>query len=498
MAEHAMEREAKFDVTDDFRKPQLGGVARASTVKLVAHYWDTPDHRLLRWGHTLRYRQASDGSEDGWTLKLGAPPEHGAGEVLDREELNEPGPPDAPPAGLVDAILGIVRGAPLEPIATVDIRRDVELLAADGANGSAGVEVSDDHVASSVRGTSGPTFRQIEIETKEAGSDELLAEVSNGLIRAGATATSATKVEKVLGGRPEPEVIVPTLQGSSELDDLARYAFARSVVTLMRQDPKIRTGSDPEAIHDARVATRRLRSDLKTLEPILGPVKRLREELGWLGELLGGVRDLDVLIERVRARVGELPHGDRGGSAPILAGLRNDRRHRRRQLLDGLRSARYLNLLDDLVEASRKPPLKRPSDEQRRARPILRKVIRKAWRRTARAVDRLGDAPPDAALHEIRKRSKRARYAAELGRHVFGKPAGRLAGRLADVQDALGELQDTVVAEERLRSLRPPGESAFVAGMLACRERDERVEAREGWPRVWKAASKKRLRRWLS
>jgi CHAD domain-containing protein len=66
------------------------------------------------------------------------------------------------------------------------------------------------------------------------------------------------------------------------------------------------------------------------------------------------------------------------------------------------------------------------------------------------------------------------------------------------VQDGLGELQDTVVAEERLRSLRLSSESAFVAGMLVCRERDERVEARDGWPRVWKAASKKRLRRWLS
>ena len=499
MAEHATEREAKFDVADDFQKSQLGRVTEASTVKLVAHYWDTPDHLLLRWGHTLRHRQASDRSEDGWTLKLGAPPEPsgGTGAVLDREEINEPGPPDAPPAGLSALIVGIVRAASVRPIATIETLRDVELLATDGAS-SGSVEVSDDRVASVVEGKPGPTFRQIEIEMQGAGSEELLAEVSERLIRAGAIPTSATKLEKVLGHRPEPEIVVPALRRGSQLDVLTRYAFARSVVALMRHDPKIRGSRDPETVHDARVATRRLRSDLKTLEPILGPVERFREELRWLGELLGGVRDLDVLIERLGARARELPDRDRRSMAPILAALRNDRRRRRLRLLDGLRSERYLNLLDDLIEASRRLPLQRPSDAQRRARPVLRTVIRKAWRRTTRAVERLGEAPPDAALHEIRKRAKRARYAAELGRDVFGKPAGRFAGRLADVQEGLGELQDTVVAEERLRSLRLPSESVFVAGMLVCRERDERVEARDRWPRLWETARKKRLRRWLA
>jgi CHAD domain-containing protein len=499
MTEHAMEREAKFDVADDFQKSQLGRVTDASTVKLVARYWDTPDHRLLRWGHTLRHRQASDGSEDGWTLKLGAPPEPsgGTGAVLDREEINEPGPPDAPPAGLSALIVGIVRGASVRPIATIETLRDVELLATDGASSSS-VEVSDDRVTSVIDNKPGPTFRQIEIEMQGAGSEDLLTEVSERLIRAGAAATSSTKLERVLGRRAEPEVDVPALRRGSRLDALTRYAFARSVVALMRHDPTIRASRDPETVHDARVATRRLRSDLKTLEPILDQVERFRVELRWLGELLGGVRDLDVLIERVQARVRELPEHDRRGSAPILAALRNDRRRRHLRLLDGLRSARYLDLLDDLIEAGRRPPLQRPWDAQRRARPVLRKVIRTAWRRTARAVDRLGDAPSHIALHEIRKRSKRARYAAELGRDVFGKPAGRLADRLADVQDALGALQDTVVAEERLRSLRLASESVFVAGMLVCRERDERADARRRWPRRWTAASKKRLRRWLA
>ena len=68
-----LEREMKFDVPEGFEMPPLEAVANESTLKLLATYWDTLDHRLLRWGHTLRYRRASDGSEDGWTLKLSAP-----------------------------------------------------------------------------------------------------------------------------------------------------------------------------------------------------------------------------------------------------------------------------------------------------------------------------------------------------------------------------------------------------------------------------------------
>ena len=498
MTERPSEREAKFEVQDDFEMPFLGTPIERSSVKLSARYWDSADHRLLRWGQTLRYRHASDGSEDGWTLKVGPPPGAPAsGAVLDRQELDEPGASDEPPARLAALVLGTVRGAPLRPVATLETDREMLLLGGGEEDGPGTVEVSDDRVTSTIDGSPGPSFRQIEIEVKAPGSESLLTQLSDRLVRAGAKATTAAKLETVLGGRPEPEVVVPRLRATSRMDVLVGYALARSVVRLIGEDPKIRAGSDADPVHDARVATRRLRSDLKSLEPYLAPVERLRTELGWVGGLLGAVRDLDVLIERMDTRIRELDGPDREAAAPILAHLEDDRRRRRTELRDGLGSDRYLTLLDELVEASRRPPVADPTDE-RRARRALRTVTRKAWRRTARAVDRLDPKSPDVALHEIRKRAKRARYAAELGREVFGRSAMRLADRLADVQDGLGELQDTVVAEERLRSLRLPSGSAFVAGMLVCGERSARAEARARWRRLWKAASAKRVRRWLA
>ena len=74
MPHRPREREATFEVADDFELPFLGEAAGRSSVKLSAHYWDTADHRLLRWGQTLRHRHASDGSEDGWTLTIGMLP----------------------------------------------------------------------------------------------------------------------------------------------------------------------------------------------------------------------------------------------------------------------------------------------------------------------------------------------------------------------------------------------------------------------------------------
>ena len=66
------EQEMKFRVGDAFAVPFLGGRGLRQVLggarTLDATYWDTPDFRLARRGHTLRYRASDDDSENKWTL----------------------------------------------------------------------------------------------------------------------------------------------------------------------------------------------------------------------------------------------------------------------------------------------------------------------------------------------------------------------------------------------------------------------------------------------
>ena len=493
-----IERERKFEAKDELNIPDVAGasVVDRSDVRLTATYWDTVSRRLLRWGHTLRHRRASDGSEDRWTLKLAIPSRKKKGE-LHRAEVNVAGPRLYPPREIRDLARAIVRRAVLRPIAVVITERhSVEL---SGGEPTERVELSDDHVSSIVGLHRGPAFRQIELAAASPRADGLMDDVSEALIGVGAVRADTSKLTTVLGDTPEPEIILPRSGAGISFRDVVRFAIGSGASRLIANDPVARIGSDPEAIHQARVATRRLRSDLKTLEPLMDrtAVTKMRDELRWVSELLGSVRDTDVLIARVE-ETGRQLCLEPGATSAIVTELEQDRRRSHRELVDALASGRYVALVRELIAASEAPPLAQELDGDRRAGPKVRKLIRKSWRRVPRAVKRLQTNPNDTALHEIRKRAKRARYAAELAAAALEVDTGRWAKRLEQMQDVLGELQDAVVADERLAALvrdaRITGRAAFAAGKLACAMDQARSHARDRWPASWKAARAKGLR----
>jgi len=497
-ATRAVERERKFEAPDAIEIPDIDGtsVVDRSHVKLTATYWDTVSRRLFRWGHTLRYRRASDGSEQRWTLKVAIPLRKNKGE-LRRAEVHASGRAQYPPLRLRNLARAVVRRAILMPIATIlTDRRRVELV---GTDPTERVEVSDDRVSSIVGLHRGPAFRQIEVEATSPGAGRLMDEVSEALIEAGAVPTDASKLETVLGDTPEPEIAVPEPGPEMSIRDVVRFAIGSSASRLIANDPPARIGSDPEAIHGARVATRRLRSDLKTLERLLDrpAAELIRRELQWAGELLGSVRDTDVLISRIEEEGRRLDLKPDAVDA-IVTELERDRARSHQDLVEALASPRYVTLVQTLVIFAAAPPLAGDLDGDRRARPRVRKLALRSWRRVARAVEQLGSEPADAALHEIRKRAKRARYAVELVTDALEVDARPFAERLADLQDALGELQDAVVAEERLAALvrndRIGSDAAFAAGELACTVRQARQDARDRWQTTWKDAGARRLR----
>jgi CHAD domain-containing protein len=309
------------------------------------------------------------------------------------------------------------------------------------------------------------------------------------------------KLVRALGARASepPEVVVPDVGSESNVADVVRHAIAASVLRLLRHDPGVRLGDDPEDVHQARVATRRIRSDLRTFRDVVETswAVPLRAELKWLGALLGAVRDAEVLRDRLRGRQPLLATGDLPALERLLAGLDGRREEARERLLSAMREPRYTSLLDALVEAARMPAV---LDEfaPAPAGTALRPALEPPWKHLRAAIDHVREDPSDEALHAARIRAKRVRYAAEAVAPVFGKRASSFARAAVGLQDVLGEHQDAVVASAWLRASSTGAHSiAFVAGELTAIEGDAARAARAAWPDAWKALSRKKLRFWM-
>jgi len=282
---------------------------------------------------------------------------------------------------------------------------------------------------------------------------------------------------------------------------VVQASVATALTRMVRHDPGIRLDVDPEHVHQARVGTRRLRSDVRTFRALLDPAwtTSVRAELGWVAGALGAVRDADVLLERLEARVEALPGEDRHAAERLLDRLRIERDQARDELLTTLRSHRYAVLLDRLVDAARQPRLLIRTDSASDA-DVLRGLVRDAWEHLADAVGALPEHPEDEALHAIRRRAKRARYAAEAVEPAFGKPARALARAITEVQDVLGEHQDGVVASDWLRRAAAAvhdESAAFTAGEIVACERQAAAAGRAAWTGTWHAASRRKHRAWL-
>jgi CHAD domain-containing protein len=294
-----------------------------------------------------------------------------------------------------------------------------------------------------------------------------------------------------------PEVAPALVQADSPAREVIRSVIAQSVAALLYHDPLVRTSPDPEAVHQARVATRKLRSHLRTFGPLLDPEwsEPLRSELGWLALSLGEVRDQEVLLERLRQRAKSLPANDLRAAAGVLHLLEVDIAALRKKLMTDLDSTRYVDVLERLVMAAHAPATLPEADQPASA--VLPQLATAPWRRLRSAVRHLPDPPADADLHRIRILAKRARYAAEAVAPMAGASAAAFARAAAKLQTILGEHQDSVTAQAWLRGTRITGRRAFVAGELIAMEHVAAEDARKKWPKIWKALDRKNLRDWM-
>jgi CHAD domain-containing protein len=160
-------------------------------------------------------------------------------------------------------------------------------------------------------------------------------------------------------------------------------------------------------------------------------------------------------------------------------------------MLDAMSGARYAALLAALDDVA---ALVRPDPG-----PALEAIAAREFRKLRRAVRTLPSRPSDDELHAVRIRGKRARYAAELAAEGSGKRVRRVVREAKRFQDVVGEHQDAVVAEARLRELAGQTRStltALAAGRLIERERERRREARAAFPSAWARLAAAGRRAW--
>lgn len=527
------EREAKLSAWPGFALPELAGVIEgvAAVVRdplhLDATYYDTVDLRLARWGVTVRYRSSSAAGRSPsvgpgpvpaeqvgrWTLKL---PVAKRGSVLVRRELDFTGRPSAVPAGVVDLVRGYSRRSNLVAVARLKTRRSrVDLLDRDGRRLA---EVVDDEVSVYEGRRLSTRFREVEVEMAGADSDPLgdgatglLPAVVAALTNAGAGADDPVpKLVRALGARARqpPDLVATPLDSDASLGDVVGRAITAGVMAMVSNHAGVLLGEDAERVHQARVATRRLRSDLHTFGSLVDVEWKdlVRSELRWLGALLGAVRDTDVLTERLQRQAATLAPTDAARARPLFARLATSRESARSALVEAMAGDRYVALLDQLVAAASAPPLLSGAD--RLARDNAAELVRRPWKALSEGAGILGADSADQELHDLRIRAKRCRYAVEAVSEVVGKPAIRFAREVAGLQSVLGDHQDAVIAEAWLREALAAGAitdaagdtvgTAMAVGQLVLVQRIEAAERRAQWSGAWDRARRKSLRKWIA
>jgi CHAD domain-containing protein len=491
-----LERESKLQAPASFRMPELEAdglhASAREPQRLVTVYVDTPDLRIARWGSSLRHRGG-----EGWTVKM--PPTEEGSLLVRAEHVFQGEDPRKVPVAAVDLLRAYVRGAELAPVLRLrTLRRGIDV--ADDLGRPLAV-VTDDEVSVMQGSRVASRFRELEVELDPDAPADVAETLLARLREAGAGGVdNVTKLVRALGARAEgpPEIEVPKVREDSSVADVVRRAIATSAVRLLRHDAGVRLGGDPEDVHQARVATRRIRSDLRTFRDLVEAswAVPLRDELKWLGRELGAVRDAEVLRDRLRGRESRLAAVDRPAVERLLAGLDHRRDEARERLLASMRTERYAALLDSVVQAARSPAVL-PDVAEATSATALRSVLEAPWKHLRAAAGHAREEPSDEALHAARIRAKRVRYAAEAVSPVFGKRAAAFARAAVELQDVLGEHQDAVVATAWLREAAqgaPP--AAFAAGQLVAIEAEAARAARAAWPDAWHALSRKKLRFW--
>jgi CHAD domain-containing protein len=283
-----------------------------------------------------------------------------------------------------------------------------------------------------------------------------------------------------------------------------RFNFDR----LLKWEAAVRSDSDAEALHDMRVATRRMRAAWRVFDDSFRPgrTRKIRRRLEKVADRLGAVRDLDVLIDGLESYRSGLGADGRPGLDPLLSSWRRQRKEARALLLDELDSPGYAGFTKDMEEflsggASSASVMATPS-QPHRVKDCAPSLLWAAYE-AVRAYELVLPWASVETVHDLRIASKWLRYGLEFFGEALGPDGPRLLQRVVALQDHLGCLHDADVAAKLARDLlvaragdltRPEAEA--IGAYMHVNERELARRRRTLGP-IWRAVNGATFRRAL-
>jgi CHAD domain-containing protein len=230
----------------------------------------------------------------------------------------------------------------------------------------------------------------------------------------------------------------------------------------------LREAPQAEAVHQLRVASRRLRSALAIFRPVVedGAYEGVKAELKWLAKAFDQARNLDVFAEEVLGPAAEMdapPAGLEALSATVVAA----RETARRKACETAGSERFRALMIDAVGWVETGDWLANEVGLEPARAFAGRTLDHRLKTLVKRSRKLASRD-DAARHEVRITAKKLRYAAEGFAGLYPeKKVERFTERLKTVQDTLGQVNDVVTAGSLAAELELSPDAAFAAGDLA-------------------------------
>jgi triphosphatase len=426
------------------------------TRELISVYFDTQDLVLQKAGASLRVREHKGRRVQ--TVKRGR--------GLVREEHEAPIEGLAPDPALDPLPSLLPDGAMLKPAFNVRVSRRQRTFRYRDAE----IELALDQ-GEVTGGDQRSPICEVELELKSGPSAALFALARELAVAAPLYLAFDSKAARgqalVAGAGPYAQRSKLALSGEVTIGEAFQAIARQALGQIATNAAALRIQPELEAVHQLRVGVRRLRSALTTFEPLLegAGLDKLAADFRWLGQTCDAARNLDVFADETLAPA-ELAENPHAGLAALRKAVEAARQTAWAKAGDAVACERFRILMIDAAAWVETGEWRDDHDAKALLKPFarhaldrhlkqLRKKGKKAW---------IGG---DEARHHLRIQAKKLRYACEGLASLYGeKRAARYLGRLKDLQDALGALNDLATAEPLIASLSLSPKAAFVAGEL--------------------------------